>query len=277
VTPITSWTKWFPTPPRDATTPGGRRRHDTVEGYAISSWELGYGDFVLRPDLSTLRRVPWHDNTALCVADVLTLDGAEVAPSPRQILRAQLGAWPIGVSRRSSHRARVHRLSRHLRGGLDQGVPGSHPVNQYNVDYSLLGTARVEPLLRRIRLDMAAAGMSWSRPRGVQLRPTRDRLPLRRGVGQADEHVLFKTGPRRLPPSRGTASRSWRSSTSVRATRATSTSRCGTWTVVRPSMPGARRRARHVRTFQHALAGMLATLRESTLFLAPTSTATSGS
>src|SRR5689334_7980880 len=62
---------------------------NTVGGYEMSSWERGYGDFVLRPDPSTLRRVPWLPATALLLADVTWLDGAPVVASPRQILAAQ--------------------------------------------------------------------------------------------------------------------------------------------------------------------------------------------
>src|SRR5437879_6774641 len=63
---------------------------DPVPGYQIASWERGYGDFVMAPDLSTLRRVPWLETTALVLADVAWPDGSPVRPSPRQVLRAQV-------------------------------------------------------------------------------------------------------------------------------------------------------------------------------------------
>ena len=59
----------------------------TVPGYAMSSWERGYGDFVMRPDLSTLRPVPWQEGTVICLVDVVWEDGSDVVASPRQILR----------------------------------------------------------------------------------------------------------------------------------------------------------------------------------------------
>src|SRR5246127_1404143 len=62
---------------------------NTVDGYAMSSWERGYGDFVLVPDMSTLRRVPWQEATAMVIADLTWLDGTPVTASPRQILQAQ--------------------------------------------------------------------------------------------------------------------------------------------------------------------------------------------
>ena len=61
-----------------------------VEGFAMASWERGYGDFVMRPDLDTLRRIPWQEGTALCLADVVWHDGSDVVASPRQVLRRQL-------------------------------------------------------------------------------------------------------------------------------------------------------------------------------------------
>src|SRR3954468_15074838 len=61
---------------------------DPVPGYAIASWERGYGDFGLVPDLESLRRVPWHDATVLALCDVQWHDGTPVAPSPRQVLKA---------------------------------------------------------------------------------------------------------------------------------------------------------------------------------------------
>src|SRR5450755_1418870 len=62
---------------------------NTVDGYAMSSWSTGYGDFVLRPDMTTLRRMPWHEATVLVLADLTWLDGSPVVASPRQILTAQ--------------------------------------------------------------------------------------------------------------------------------------------------------------------------------------------
>ncbi|AMC60582.1 glutamine synthetase [Mycobacterium tuberculosis variant microti] len=63
---------------------------NTVPGYAMASWDTGYGDMVMTPDLSTLRLIPWLPGTALVIADLVWADGSEVAVSPRSILRRQL-------------------------------------------------------------------------------------------------------------------------------------------------------------------------------------------
>src|SRR5215471_11387152 len=64
---------------------------NTVDGYAMSSWERGYGDFELIPDFETMRPIPWHEKTALCLGDLRWADGSPVVASPRHILQTQLG------------------------------------------------------------------------------------------------------------------------------------------------------------------------------------------
>src|SRR5256714_986024 len=141
---------------------------NTVDGYAMSSWAGGYGDFAMVPDLSTLRLAPWHPATALVLADLAWFDGTPVPASPRQILRRQLdrlaarglrayaGTELEFILYRDSYEEAWQRRYRDLT-----------PANQYNVDYSLLGTARVEPLLRRIRLAMAGAGLHPESAKGA--------------------------------------------------------------------------------------------------------------
>ena len=108
---------------------------NTVAGYAMSSWERGYGDMVLRPDWSTLRMVPWHEATALVLCDVEWTDGSPVVASPRQVLRGQLD--------RLAERGLVADVGTELefmlfRDSFDtawrQDYRGLEPANLYNVD-----------------------------------------------------------------------------------------------------------------------------------------------
>src|SRR3954447_25984827 len=110
-----------------------------VDGYAMSSWDAGYGDFALDPDLSTLRSVPWHPGTALVMADVHWEDGSPVVASPRQILRAQLER----LAARGCHAMVGTELELIIfqdtyedawRGGYRDLTP----ANQYNADYSMV-------------------------------------------------------------------------------------------------------------------------------------------
>ena len=133
---------------------------NTVGGYAMSSWERGYGDFVLRPDLATLRRVPWLPSTALLLADLTWLDGAPVIASPREILRAQMDRLAErGWTALAGTELEFIVYKDSYEQAADQNYASLTPVNQYNVDYSILGTSRIDPLLRRITGGMTGAGL----------------------------------------------------------------------------------------------------------------------
>ena len=98
---------------------------NTVDGYAMSSWETGYGDMVMTPDFSTLRLLPWLPGTALVMADLSWTDGrpgdpgAAQHPATRRLDRlAERGLVPY-----RRHRARVHGLRRHLPRGVGGRLP----------------------------------------------------------------------------------------------------------------------------------------------------------
>jgi glutamine synthetase len=173
---------------------------ETVEGYAMSSWSHGYGDFAMRPDLDTLRLLPWLEGTALVMADIEWLDGSEVAASPRQILRRQLDrlaerGWTAAAGTelefmvfRNTYEEAWRRGYRHL-----------EPANLYNVDYSLLGTARVEPLIRRIRNAMQAANMEVEDSKGeCNLGQHEINFRYSDALATADNHAIYKNGAKEI-------------------------------------------------------------------------------
>ncbi|MER5555481.1 glutamine synthetase family protein [Streptomyces sp. NPDC002793] len=178
---------------------------NTVDGFAMSSWSNGYGDFAMRPDLTTLRRIPWHEGTALVTADLSWDDGSPVAASPRQILRRQL------------ERLAAHGLTAHVGTELefivfkdtyeqawDRDYRGLTPANQYNIDYSVLGTGRVEPLLRRIRNEMAAAGLTVESAKG-ECNPGQHEIVFRydEALVTCDQHAVYKTGSKEIAAQEG--------------------------------------------------------------------------
>src|SRR3954452_14596528 len=133
---------------------------NTVEGYAMSSWERGYGDFEMRPDLSTLRRVPWQEGTAMCLADIAWADHSPVVASPRQILRAQMDRLgERGWAAFAGTELGVLVLQDTSEQPWAPAYRTPAPANRYNVDSSMRGTAGVEPLIRRIRNAMMDAEM----------------------------------------------------------------------------------------------------------------------
>ncbi|MGW8800257.1 glutamine synthetase family protein [Streptomyces sp. NPDC055775] len=180
---------------------------NTVDGYAMSSWERGYGDFAMHPDLTTLRRVPWNDGTAMVIADLAREDGTPVVAAPRQILRRQL------------ERLAEHGFTAHVGTELefivfkdtyeeawDRNYRDLTPANQYNIDYSVLGTGRIEPLLRRIRNEMAAAGLTVESAKG-ECNPGQHEIVFRydEALITCDQHAVYKTGAKEIAAQEGVA------------------------------------------------------------------------
>jgi glutamine synthetase len=173
---------------------------DPVPGYSIASWEQGYGDFRLAPDLATLRRIPWLEGTALVLADVLWHDGSDVKPSPRQVLKAQveraeaLGYTPMFGSELEffllkETYAEAH--AKHYR-HLTPSVP-------YILDYHVLATTYDEPLIRQIRNGMQGAGIRVETSKG-EAWPGQQEINFRYddAVTMADNHVIYKNGAKEI-------------------------------------------------------------------------------
>ncbi len=180
---------------------------NTVDGYAMSSWARGYGDFAMVPDLSTLRRVPWQPGTALVLADLRWFDGTDVEASPRQILRGQLdrlAAHGLAAFAGTELEFIVYRDS--YEDAWRRGYRELTPANLYNVDYSLLGTARVEPLLRRLRGEMAGAGLVPESAKGeCNLGQHEIAFRYAGALSCADHHVIYKNGAKEIAAQEGMA------------------------------------------------------------------------
>jgi glutamine synthetase len=179
----------------------------TVSGYELFSWERGYGDFVLRPDLDTLRPVPWQEGTAICLADVAAQDGTDVSVSPRQVLRRQLARLAErGWTANAGTELEFIVFRDTYEQGWAKGYREMQPANLYNVDYSLLGTARVEPLLRRVRNSMEAAGMVCEDSKGeCNFGQHEVNFRYADALRTADEHSIYKNGVKEIAALEGMA------------------------------------------------------------------------
>jgi glutamine synthetase len=180
---------------------------NTVDGYAMSSWASGYGDFVMRPDMSTLRPLPWHPGSALVLADLEWEDGSPVIASPRQILARQTARLAeAGMAAFVGTELEFLLFRNTYEAAWDAGYRHLTPANQYNVDYSLLGTARVEPLLRRIRNDMTTAGLVVESAKG-ECNLGQHEIAFRYAEAQTacDGHVIYKNGAKEIAAQAGMA------------------------------------------------------------------------
>jgi glutamine synthetase len=237
---------------------------NTVEGYAMSSWERGYGDFVMAPDLDTLRPLPWWPGSVMCLADVRWADGSDVVASPRQVLRRQLDrlaerGWTANAGTelefilfRDTYEQAWHKGYRDL-----------EPANLYNVDYSILGTSKVEPLLRRIRNSMAGAGLRVEDSKGeCNLGQHEINFRYSSALESADEHVLYKNGAKEIAAQEGMAI----------TFMAKFNEREGSSCHIHLSLAGQDGTplfAQDDALFDAFLAGLIERLRETTLWLAP--------
>src|SRR5918995_6283385 len=178
---------------------------NTVGGYAMSSWEKGYGDMEFVPDWSTLRRLTHLPATAMVQCDLVWLDHAPVHQSPRTVLKRQL--------ERVAERDMVALAGTELEFiAFDTSYEDAHhlgwrdltPVNQYNVDYSILGTSRTEPLLRDIRNHMYAAGLDVEGAKGeCNLGQHEIGFLYADALTTADNHVVYKNAAKEIAAQHG--------------------------------------------------------------------------
>lgn len=180
---------------------------NTVDGYALTSWDDGYGDFMLVPDLATLRVIPWQPGTALVLADVAHLHGSPVRASPRQVLRAQLGrAADLGWTCLAGTELEFLVFEDSYERAWDSGYRNLVPANRWNCDYSVLGTGRIEPLLRDIRNSMTGAGMTVESAKGeCNLGQHEIAFRYADALTTADHHSLYKTGAKEIAAQHGYA------------------------------------------------------------------------
>jgi glutamine synthetase len=180
---------------------------NTVDGYAMSSWDSGYGDMVLRPDMATLHRVPWEPGAVGVLCDVQWEDGRDVVASPRQVLRKQLDRLAeAGMGAYVGTELEFILFQDTYEEAWLAGYRDLTPANLYNVDYSMLGGARVEPVLRRIRNEMFAAGLVVESAKG-ECNPGQHEIAFRYtdALTTCDRHVIYKTGAKEIASQEGTS------------------------------------------------------------------------
>ncbi len=179
--------------------------NNPLPGYEISNWDRGYGDFLMQPDLSSLRRIPWHEATAFVMCDVRWEDGSPVEPSPRRVLQRQVeraraaGFEPLTASELEFYLFRESYAQAHA-----NHYRNLTPSVQYILDYHILATSYDEPLLREIRNAMVAAGVPVESSKG-EAWPGQQEINFRYGpaVETADNHVVFKTGAKEIANQHG--------------------------------------------------------------------------
>jgi glutamine synthetase len=178
---------------------------DPVPGYEIASWEQGYGDFAMRPDLTTLRRIPWLEATTLVLSDVVWHDGAPVQPSPRQVLRAQMDrAAAHGLTPMTGSELEFYLLRETYQEAWAQRYEDLTPSVPYILDYHILAATYDEGFIRQIRNGMQGAGIKVETSKG-EAWPGQHEINFRfaDALTMADNHVVYKNGAKEIAHANG--------------------------------------------------------------------------
>ena len=243
---------------------------NTMDGYAMSSWEKGYGDMMLVPDLASMRRIPWLDGSALVIADLRWENGDPVKQAPRSVLDAQRDRLKDrGLIAYAGTELEFIVFDDTYREAWAKGYRDLTPSTDYNVDYSLLGTTRLEPLLRDIRNGMEGAGMYCEGVKG-ECNFGQQEIAFRfaEALATCDEHTVYKNGAKEIADQHGKAL------TFMAKPNEREGNSCHIHLSVRsesgdPVMAGELDYGFSKLT-EHWIAGILATMREFTLLYAPT-------
>ena len=163
---------------------------EPVPGYAVASWDKGYGDFVLKPDLATLRRLPWLDGTALVIADVLGHDHRELAHSPRAMLKAQVARLDAaGMRACLASELEFYLFDESYESAHAKRYAGLKTAGTYIEDYHILQTTKEEGVMRAVRNGLQGAGIPVENSKGEW------------GPGQEEINVRYAEDFRSSPPS----------------------------------------------------------------------------
>lgn len=248
--------------------------NEPVPGYEAASWELGYGDFILKPDLNTLRRIPWLEGTALLLCDVLDhRDHADLPHSPRAILKKQLARLADkGMVAKMGSELEFYLLDESYEAAREKDYKGLKFPGWYNEDYHIFQTTKEEPVIRAIRNGMDAAAIPVEVSKG-ECGPGQEEINLRYGeaLEMADRHVIYKNGAKEIAHLQGKA---------ITFIAKLGTDLAGSSFHLHSSLWDAKSDqplfvdeadAHGMSTlFKHYLAGLLACAEEMTFFFAPT-------
>jgi glutamine synthetase len=181
---------------------------NVLPGYEYATWEKGYGDFSCRPDLATLRRIPWLEATALVMCDLFDEEtGEPVEVAPRTILRRQLErAAEMGFTIMCGTELEFILFRESYEEAAAAGYRGLTPQNDYILDYHILQTTKDEYLIRQIRNGMDGAGVPVEFSKGEAEHGQHEiNLYYAEALEMADRHTIYKNGVKEIAALNGQA------------------------------------------------------------------------
>ncbi len=244
----------------------------TVPGYKTSSWEQGYGDYMMKPDLATLRPLPWLPGTALCLCDLLEHDGkTPVRVSPRAILKEQVArARAMGFEPMMATELEFYIFENSYENLRDGGLAALQPIAGYNEDYHIFQTTKEEGLMRAVRNGLYGAGIPVENTKGEADAGQHEvNYRYSDALDAADNHVIVKQGVKEMAHAAG-KSVTFMAKYDHRKAGSSSHVHQSLWTKDgKPVFADKGDGHGMSRTMKHYLAGQLAHATEITAFLAP--------
>ncbi|MEJ8473666.1 glutamine synthetase family protein [Roseibium algae] len=178
----------------------------TVEGYASTSWQSGYGDYVMKPDLSTLRYVPWLEGTAMVLCDVLDHNTHEDVPhSPRAMLKKQIARLAeMGLTPMMATELEFFLFEKSFDEMRKSGYRDLEPISGYNEDYHILQTTKEEDVMRPVRNHLFNAGIPVENTKG-EAEAGQEELNIKYATALdcADYHTISKHAVKEIAWSKG--------------------------------------------------------------------------
>jgi glutamine synthetase len=248
---------------------------EPVPGFALTSWERGYGDMKLVPDVGTLRVIPWLPKTALVFCDVYDGDDAPIEEAPRWVLKRQIErAAAMGYVVKTAAELELYCFRESFDAAFAKRYHGLTPVSGYLEDYHILQTSREEPLIRAIRNAMEAAGVPVEASKGEWGRGQEEiNLAYAEALEMADRTVLYKHGAKEIAQLQGCsltfmAKHDAGAAGSSFHLHSSLWDRSGRRALFAPAGK-TREKGRGTALFDHWLAGQLAAARDVAYFYAP--------
>ena len=245
---------------------------EPLPGFRLTSWERGYGDMKLVPDMATLRLIPWLPKTALVFCDVYTEEGEPIEEAPRWILKRQVErAAGAGYVVKVGSELELYIFKETFEEAQGKRYHGLTPVSGYLEDYHILQTTKEEPLIRAIRNGMEGADVPVEFSKGEWGRGQEEiNLRYAEALEMADRTILYKHGVKEIAHLHGCAV-TFMAKYSMQAAGSSCHLHSSLW-----DRAGKKNlfveRAKHNGSplFQYWLAGQMAMAREFAYFYAPT-------
>ena len=245
---------------------------ETVEGYKSTSWESGYGDYTMKPDMSTLRHIPWLEGTALVLCDMLDhKTHAEVPHSPRAILKKQVARLEaMGMKAFMASELEFFLFQESYEEAQLNGHKDLSPISAYNEDYHIFQTTKEEDVMRAIRTGLQGADVPVENSKG-EASAGQEEINVRYtdAVTMADRHSIIKNGCKEIAWAKG-RSISFMAKWSYEASGNSSHVNQSLWSLEGESLfYDSDQKYGMSELMQHYVAGLLSHASEITYFLAP--------